>query len=50
MNLTRGDNGWLLNVGVKKETLVKISHSLSFAEGAILLTLLRVAIQRIYNW
>jgi len=50
LNLTRSDNGWFLNVGVKKEKLTKISHSLSFGEGAILLTLLRVAIQRIYGW
>ena len=50
VNLNRGDNGWLLSVGVKKEALVKISHTVSFGEGALLLTLLRVAVQRIYEW
>lgn len=50
VNLTRGDNGWFLNVGVKKEELVKISHTITFGEGALLLTLLRIAVQRIYEW
>lgn len=50
LNLTRSENGWLLNVGVKKESLVKISHSVTFGEGALLLTLLRIAVQRIYEW
>lgn len=50
LNLTRSENGWFISVGVKKENLVKVSHSLSFGEGAILLTLLRQAVLKIYGW
>ena len=40
------------NEVLKKENaeLVRISHGLTFAEGAILLVLLRQAVLRIYGW
>ncbi len=52
LNMSKNDkgSGWFLSVGVKKDTLVKISHSITLSEGALLLTLLRVAVQRIYRW
>ena len=46
------DRGWVLTMGVKREDaeFVRISHGLTFAEGAILLVLLRQAVLLIYGW
>ncbi len=51
LSMSKNDKGgWFLAVGVKKQELVKINHSISLGEGALLLTLLRVAVQKIYGW
>ncbi len=51
LNISKNDKGgWFLNIGVKKEKVVQIKHSMSLGEGAILLTLLRQAVLKIYAW
>ena len=44
--------GWFVTMGVKKGggDVRQISHSLTFAEGTILLVLLKQAVLRFYGW
>jgi hypothetical protein len=44
--------GWHLKIGVQQEgaAVENLSHSITPGEGAALLVLLRVAVERIYGW
>jgi hypothetical protein len=44
--------GWHMRIGVQKAgaAVVNLSHSISPGEGATLLVLLRLAVERIYRW
>jgi len=44
--------GWHLRIGVQKTgaAVQNLTHSISPGEGAVLLVLLRLAVERIYRW
>lgn len=44
--------GWYMKIGIQRTggTVQNLTHSLTFGEGATLLVLLRVAVERMYGW
>ncbi len=51
LDKNKQDRGWILTMGIKREDkLTRVSHSITRAEGAILLILLRQAVLQIYDW
>jgi hypothetical protein len=49
----KNGQGWYLKLAVKNEgdeKPISLAHAVSFSEGAVLLVLLRLAVERLYGW